>query len=57
VQNGGALRMLGECQKRCHLKIWFLDWHDIRTFELQTRAKGTGTILINVTGECATELS
>jgi hypothetical protein len=52
----GALRRLGGCSTRCHLKMWSLGMPGIGTCEMRARAEGTGTILTNATGGCVTRL-
>ncbi len=54
MQNVGALRMLGDCSTRCHLKMWSLEHHDIGTSEMWS--EGTWTISTNATGRCAARL-
>jgi hypothetical protein len=57
MQNEGALRMLGKCSTKCHLKMHgLLDHHDIGTYEMLARSEVTATTSTNVAGVCATKL-
>jgi len=55
MQNVGALRMLGECSTRCHLKMWLLGPPRYWECKIPARAKGTVTFSTNAIGRCATK--
>ncbi len=48
IQNVGALRMLGECSIRCHLKLWSLGHHDIERCEMEPENAASFVLLSNI---------
>jgi hypothetical protein len=54
MQNVAAWRMFESVHENAISKCSDLECHNIGTCEMWARAEGTGNILINATGGCAT---